>query len=77
VETTSAPSRPTEPYLNTRPTKASMRLKVANTNRLRDSHYGSQTQTLVHTQPHRDSLETIELLPLVVHISVILGFGFE
>jgi hypothetical protein len=45
-----------------------MEFKVAKTNRLRDSHCGSQTQALVHAQPHGDSLEAIELPPLVVEL---------
>ena len=43
-----------------------MRLKVTNTNRLRDFHYKSQIQALVYVQPHENSLKTIELQSLVV-----------
>ena len=71
--TVDAYSRPIEPYLNTRTTKASMKLKVVNTNRLRDSHCGSRTQALVHAQPHVNSHKTIELPLLVIFFSFLFN----
>jgi hypothetical protein len=66
VGTTNAPSKLTELYLNTHSARASIELKMANTNRLKDFHCGSRTQVLVHAQPYGDSLEIIELPPLEV-----------
>jgi hypothetical protein len=48
-----------------------MRFKVVNTNKLRDFHCESQIQALMRAQPHRDSIETIKLPPLIVITNLI------
>jgi hypothetical protein len=48
-----------------------MKLKITNTNKVKDFHCESQTHVLMHAQPHEDSLETIELLPLVVKDGIV------
>ena len=52
-----------------------MKLKIMNTNKLKDSHSESQTQALMRAQPHEDFLETIKLLPLVVSKSLLYTPG--
>jgi hypothetical protein len=71
VGTAGASSRPTEPQLNTGLTRASMRFKVTNTNRLRDSHCRSRIQALVHVQSLKFFFETIKLPPLMVYFIIL------